>query len=500
MIGLSPGDRIDRFEVVRLLGEGGSASVFEVIHRDLRTRHALKVLHVSRSGLRERLVIEGRIQAHLRHPNLCRVMDVLRVGGLIALVMELVEGPSLDVLLARYRPSLAQVDQLARDILAGVGAAHAAGLVHRDLKPGNVLVDLSGSGGALVVAKVTDFGLAKALDASLCSRQASAGQTMGTPLYSAPEQHRDASQADIRSDIFSLGVLLYELVAGKPPFSGTTPVDLYPQSSRGLYRPLSEVIPRVPARMDEAVRRALRPDPGERWQDCGQLLAAWSGDVPAAGTAWEPMHRALLAVASRAPTPPISERLRSPPAAPTAIPEVAPSVAEEPEPPPPPRPRSRALWALSSAGLLSSVLGCVALAKVALSAARLAPSVPAVAAIERSAVSEARSGSVLAPLPVRVEPREIAPRAAAAALQAPSRPAQQRGARVSVEGFEARLLASDGAAISPGEIPEGRYTLLVFFHPARPTRVLEIEARGDVAVRCNSHFKVCSCTPASRCR
>ncbi|MEQ1507807.1 MAG: serine/threonine-protein kinase, partial [Myxococcota bacterium] len=296
MTALEAGHRIDRYEVVRPLGQGGMAAVVEVRHVDLGTRHALKVLQLYAPWLHERLIHEGRIQALLRSPHVCRVTDVVRVGDAPGLVMELVDGPSLEVMLASYQPNLDQIDHLARGILAGVEAAHAAGLVHRDLKPGNVLLEVCG---AEVVAKVADFGLAKTLHDALDTRgnhTTRSGTTLGSPSYMAPEQFRDAKRADRRADLFSVGCVLYELIAGMRPFDGETPLEVYQRTSSGVYRPLQEVAPNVPTRMAAAIARALAPDPHDRWPDCAALRAAWTDgtDDGALAAVWEPSHVALL--------------------------------------------------------------------------------------------------------------------------------------------------------------------------------------------------------------
>src|SRR5688500_13232778 len=143
---LAVGEEVDRYVVEALLGSGGMAVVYRVRHRTLATAHALKVLTNTVPQVRERLVAEGRIQAGLRHVNLVAVTDVLDVGGAPALLMDYVEGPALVAWIEERGPlPLADVEAIFGGILAGVAMAHARGLVHRDLKPGNVLLDLSGA-------------------------------------------------------------------------------------------------------------------------------------------------------------------------------------------------------------------------------------------------------------------------------------------------------------------------------------------------------------------
>src|SRR5688500_7635502 len=206
---IQSGTVIDRYTVESLVGEGGMAVVFRVRHNTLGTLHALKVLTLSSRQIRERLKQEGQFQAKLQHPNVVAVTDVIDLGGTDALIMEYVDGPSLDALMRRQRLTIAQADELADGILAGVGEAHRLGYVHRDLKPGNVLLKVTAQG---YLPKVTDFGLAKSFgEGSDPGRaQTRTGSTMGTPHYMSPEQVRDSKNVGPRSDIFSLGALLYK--------------------------------------------------------------------------------------------------------------------------------------------------------------------------------------------------------------------------------------------------------------------------------------------------
>src|SRR5262245_35627495 len=156
---LSGGQRVDRYVVEGLLGEGGMAEVYRVRHATLGSLHALKILKVQAPTVRARLLAEGRAQAALRHPNLVAVTDVIEVDGAPPLVLDFVDGPWLEAWLVDHRPSPREAEQLFLGIVAGVERAHRAGLVHRDLKPGNVLLERGDDG--VLVPKVTDFGLAK---------------------------------------------------------------------------------------------------------------------------------------------------------------------------------------------------------------------------------------------------------------------------------------------------------------------------------------------------
>ena len=273
---LQPGRTVDRYVVEALLGQGGMASVYRVRHVQLGSLHALKVLTIPAQPIRDRLLQEGRVQAALRHLNTVTVTDVVEVDGAPGLVMEFIGGPSLDVLLNRHRLSLEQADALAVGIIGGVAAAHRHGLIHRDLKPANVLLAVTDAG---LVPKVADFGLAKLLsddggDAGLRTRS---GVAMGTPQYMAPEQIRDAKGVDRRADVFSLGVMLYEMVCGQRPFEGKDLLDIFNAVSSGSYVQPRTHCPDLPEHMVRAISGALVVDRDRRISDCDRLLAAWKG-------------------------------------------------------------------------------------------------------------------------------------------------------------------------------------------------------------------------------
>ncbi len=280
---LGLGDRIDRYVVEGLLGEGGMAVVYRVRHVDLGSAHALKVLLNARPGVVERLLREGRAQGTLRHPNVVAVTDVVRIDGLPGLVMEYVDGADLGLWLRRHRPSLAEIDCIARDVLEGVAAAHRAGIVHRDLKPGNVLLECAHG---QIRAKVADFGIAKTMSPEPGGLRTRTGIGMGTPAYMAPEQFVDARSVDVRADVFALGVLLYELITGEMPYGRADVLQLLESARKGQWTDPTPSFPDVPTRWFEAVRRALRPSPDERPADAGALLTMWAGDASRPPAPW----------------------------------------------------------------------------------------------------------------------------------------------------------------------------------------------------------------------
>ncbi len=278
---LTRGTVVERYTVEGVLGHGGMAVVYRVVHNQLGSTHAMKVLSMPTASVRKRLMREGRVQSALRHPNVVAVTDVVDLDGIPALVMEYVRGPSLADFLGACRPTREQADALAVGILAGVQAAHAQGLVHRDLKPGNVL--LSTDGGT-PVPKITDFGLAKVLDdaeahalATGSHARTRTGVAMGTPAYMAPEQIRDSSTVDHRADLWSMGAILYELATGERAFRGDDTLELFQAVCAAEFVPVKDRVPSVPQRMVAAIEAALTVPLAERVADCATLTKLWTG-------------------------------------------------------------------------------------------------------------------------------------------------------------------------------------------------------------------------------
>ncbi len=254
---LAAGARVgERFIVEGLVSEGGTAAVYRVRHTRLGTLYALKLL-TPRSPLpTERLLREGRIQATLQHPCIVNVLDVVDVDGGYGLVMEYVDGPTLAAIGVTLPFSDTQL--VFADILGAVASAHEIDILHRDLKPQNVLM-APVSGGWL--PKVADFGIARlARDAAVSSTRIGFG--MGTPGYVAPEQRRDAAAVDARADIYSLGVLYYEMLAGRLPFGHEHPAD-------AVVPPILGVSDAV----NEALRLMLAVDPAGRPASVAEVAA-----------------------------------------------------------------------------------------------------------------------------------------------------------------------------------------------------------------------------------
>ncbi|MBA2321085.1 MAG: serine/threonine protein kinase, partial [Deltaproteobacteria bacterium] len=249
---LEAGSRIDRYEVVREIGQGGMAVVYEVRHVELGSRHALKVMRPGPPELADRLIQEGRVQAGLRHPNLVAVTDVVVVDRRPCLVLELVDGAPLDEWLLAHPDCTDETRRrIAAQICTAVAHAHAHGTIHRDLKPANLLV--LGDERAPWV-KVADFGLAKWLHAPNPG-VTRAGLPLGTPRYMAPEQIHDGSTIDARTDVFAIGCILADLW-GRPAFDEKAIPDLFDDIVEGRFQVPEAAPPDVAA----AIRAALQPN------------------------------------------------------------------------------------------------------------------------------------------------------------------------------------------------------------------------------------------------
>ena len=270
-----------KYRIVRLLGEGGMGSVYEAVHEGLRSRVAVKALHpeLANSGVGPRFLQEARAAALIQSPHVVRVADVDQMpDGVPYMVLEYLEGHTLQQLyeqLYREGKSLPYADALdyAMQMFDGVEAAHVAGIVHRDLKPDNVMITTTPKGAALL--KLVDFGIAKVEDKSdPRSVRTRAGVIMGTPEYMAPEQVYSAETADARTDVFSLGVIVFEMLAGRRPVAGDEPQEIAIAYLTGEVARLRDLVPTIPLEIDAAVHRAMSPKPADRLQNVHQFREA----------------------------------------------------------------------------------------------------------------------------------------------------------------------------------------------------------------------------------
>jgi serine/threonine-protein kinase len=277
------GQQIGNYQIVRKLGEGGMGAVFEAVHTQIGRRAAIKVLHghlAENPEISARFLNEARATNIVQHPGMVAIVEFgqLPEGGAY-IVMEYLEGETLTGRLRRCGGKLG-IDglQLFRQIASALAAAHAHGVVHRDLKPDNVMIvkDPEAAGGER--AKVLDFGIAKVAEAGPASSnmKTRTGMMMGTPAYMSPEQCRGAGQVDDRSDVYSLGVMLYQALAGRLPFQAEGLGELIGMQMFSKPPPLRDLAPATPQELVNLVEAMLAKTPAER-PSMNQVVAALEG-------------------------------------------------------------------------------------------------------------------------------------------------------------------------------------------------------------------------------
>ncbi len=274
---LLPGTRLGPYEILSLVGVGGMGEVYKGRDTRLDRPVAVKILPPALAAdgqFRERFDREARAISQFDHPHICALHDVGEQNGTAYLVMQYLEGETLADRVTRGALPIAQALTIAIEIASALDRAHRAGIVHRDLKPGNIMLTRAG-------AKLLDFGVAKSITSVVVSGAASTlaptitnltaeGAVFGTVQYMAPEQI-EGHEADARTDIFALGVVLYEMVTGSKAFNGNTHASLVSSILRDEPRPLRELQPLTPPLLDHIVSRCLAKDPDERWQGASDL-------------------------------------------------------------------------------------------------------------------------------------------------------------------------------------------------------------------------------------
>jgi tetratricopeptide (TPR) repeat protein len=262
-----------RYTIERELGRGGSATVY--LATDLRHNRpvAVKILRpeIAASLGTERFLREIEIAAHLTHPHILPLYDSGESEGLVFYVMPYVDGESLRDRICQGPLPLTEALQIAREVADALAHAHQRGVVHRDIKPGNILLESHH-------AVVSDFGIARAIVEAAGHEITSTGLVVGTPLYMSPEQ-ASGGAVDERSDIYSLGCVLYEMLAGQPPFTGPTPLAVAACHLSDPPPPIRTMQPSVPAEVERAVFMALEKLPADRFQTAEELARALTGDA-----------------------------------------------------------------------------------------------------------------------------------------------------------------------------------------------------------------------------
>ncbi|MDX2192863.1 MAG: protein kinase [Gemmatimonadales bacterium] len=273
-----------RYAVADLLGRGGTSLVFAADDHKLGRAVAIKVLRPEQAALLgpERFLREVRIAAQLSHPNILPLFDSGDADGLPWFSMPLLAGETLRARLQREGPlPVADAIAIARDIASALGYAHARGIIHRDIKPENILLE----GGRAIVA---DFGIARALSAASTSAHSSDGFAVGTPFYMAPEQAMGSADLDPRCDLYALGCVLFELLAGRPPFPGGTVQEVLARQLTAEAPLLRTLRADVPGELEGAVARLLLKPREARYQSADELDRVLAGTVP---SGWAPARK-----------------------------------------------------------------------------------------------------------------------------------------------------------------------------------------------------------------
>ncbi len=272
------GQTISHYTVLEKLGAGGMGEIYKAQDTRLNRFVAIKVLSGGASGdpeRRRRFTQEAQAASALNHPNIITIYDVLSQDGMDLIVMEYIAGFTLDALIRKEGMSVAKTLDCAVQMASALEAAHAAGIVHRDLKPGNVMVTATG------LVKILDFGLAKLTAPPTMVEESDAtlplsapmtveGSILGTVSYMSPEQ-ADARPVDARSDIFTFGVVLYEMLTGRKAFAAGSTVSTLSAILRDDPKPVGQIVEGVPAELDQIVHRAMRKDPAQRWQSMREV-------------------------------------------------------------------------------------------------------------------------------------------------------------------------------------------------------------------------------------
>lgn len=339
---LAPGSRLGRYQIIRQLGAGAMGEVYLAEDPQIERRLAIKTVRLESAAtsseemhrqLRLRLEREAKAAGRLVHPHVVTLFDAGEIDGLFFLAFEYIDGSDLGARSRRGPPlELHDIVRIAREAASALDAAHRVGIVHRDIKPANLLLTAGGS------LKIADFGIATLVGQGTHLTQA--GALIGTPQYLSPEQVRTELPLDGRSDLFSMGVVLYELLAGKRPFDGGSMAALLYAVVSNDPQPIQEIRPDLPPRLSAAVMRLLAKQPDDRFPSAAALaaeLAAIERELPIAPQPAAELPPTLHKDGSFLPTmnaaSPIAPTLQSA----ASIPPVAPTLqSAEPAPPIPP--------------------------------------------------------------------------------------------------------------------------------------------------------------------
>ncbi len=407
---LSSGAVLGRYQLGRRLGAGGMGEVFEARHLDLGKVVALKTLHgagAARPEVQARFVREGQAAARIRHPNAADVTDVGVVNGVAYLVMEMLQGEDLQGLLRREGClSPGRIAAIMLPTLSALSAAHEEGIVHRDLKPANIFLHQARDGS--LVPKVLDFGISKM---SYEEGPALTGTSaiLGTPAYMSPEQLMSTRDVDLRSDIYSMGVVLYECATGVTPFRGDTMFMVMSAVSTGVYTPPRQVRGDIPEALEQVIQRAMSREPSQRFASAAELAQALAPFAePGAANVWGVRASAPPSMPSPSmPSPTVVPSTPGVPSSPSlsrSINTLSGNTAPTPEAVPA---RRGARWPAVGAAVALLVVGGLTLTAT-LSRSTPEPSATPTAPVPTTAPAAPRRAVVQPPARSRVAPAAVA--------------------------------------------------------------------------------------------
>ncbi len=283
------GKQFGAYQIVAPLGEGGMAAVYKAYQPSMERSVAVKVLPRHMSSAEEfvnRFRREAKLLAQLQHPHILPVFDYGEAEGYPYIVMPFVNSGTLANLLQKRQPTLPEVRRVMTQLGDALSYAHAQGMIHRDIKPSNVLIDERGN------CLLTDFGLARMADSA--TKITSSGAVMGTPAYMAPEQGA-GSNIDHRSDIYSLGIILYEMVTGRVPYTAETPVAVVFKHIQDPLPSARKLNPNLPEAVEQVLLKALAKNPDDRYQNAEDFVVAIQKAIPDINTANQSIVQGSLA-------------------------------------------------------------------------------------------------------------------------------------------------------------------------------------------------------------
>ena len=419
---LQIGSTVGDYQVISILGAGGMGKVYKVRNIISDRVEAMKVLLPDLANapeLADRFLREIKVQASLEHPNIASLHTALRVENQLLMLMEFVEGETLEQKLKEQgRIPVANAVDYISQVLSALEYAHAHGVIHRDIKPANMMLTTAG------VVKLMDFGIAKA---SSDHKLTVTGTTLGSLYYMSPEQIQGATNLDARSDLYSVGVSLYELVTGRRPFDGDSQFAIMSAHLKNTPVPPVEIDPALPQAVNDVILLSVAKDPNARFQGAGAFRNALASVAPpAAAPAFG--GQPTVTVPPPAMPPPAAMPTMVPPAQlPTAPMAQGPPAMMAP--PPPARARGhRGLW-MALGGIATAAVVIAAIEFAPWKGTRAAPQPQAPAAVQTPAVTPAQTPQTPPQTPAQEPAAQVSAPPAEPAQQPASRPPSQLSSR-----------------------------------------------------------------------